>query len=130
MADILFVDPAAITKPAARYSHTALVRGAARWLFVSGQLGIRADGTVPPDADAQADIIVAALHTALAAHGMTTANVVKLGTFLTTREARGAWQARRDAMFPAGAPPASTQLIVAGLAHPDCVIEVEMIAAD
>lgn len=126
---ILRENPPGIPAPAAHYVHTALVQGATRWLTISGQLGIAPDGTVPADAGEQAGIIIANLRRALAHHGMNEGNLVRLGTYLTSREVRAAWQQRRDAWLGHTVPPASTQLIVAGLAHPDCTIEVELTAA-
>lgn len=127
MPTISFANPPGLPTPAARYSMTAEVAGAARWVLVSGQLPIAADGSVPDDHGAQADLVIAHIAAALAHHGLGWGDVVKLTTYLTTREARGPWQARRDALFP-GPPPASTQVIVSGLADPRCAIEVEALA--
>jgi len=128
MAEISFANPAGMPNPAARYSMTAEVAGEARWVLVSGQLPIAADGSVPGDYAAQAELVIAHIAAALAHHGLGWEHVVKLTTYLTTRAARAAWQEKRDALFP-GTPPASTQVIVAGLADPRCAIEVEAIAA-
>jgi enamine deaminase RidA (YjgF/YER057c/UK114 family) len=127
MAEIRFANPAGMPTPAARYSMTAEVAGPARWVLVSGQLPIAADGTVPGDYAGQADLVIAHIAAALAHHGLGWGHVVQLTTYLTTRAARAAWQEKRDALFP-GTPPASTQVIVAGLADPRCAIEVEAIA--
>jgi len=127
MPTVTFANPAGMPAPAARYSMTAEVSGPARWVLVSGQLPVAADGSVPDDYGAQADLVIAHIAAALAHHGLGWEHVVKLTTYLTTREARGPWQARRDALFP-GVPPASTQVIVAGLADPRCAIEVEALA--
>lgn len=129
MAEIVFANPPGITAPAARYSMTAEVRAATRWVLISGQLPVAADGSVPEDPGAQADLVVAHLRAALAHHGLDASHIVKLTTYLTTREARLPWQQRRDALFAGLPPPASTQVIVAGLADPRCAIEVEAIAA-
>lgn len=73
--------------------------------------------------------MIANLRAALAHHGLDAGHIVKLTTYLTTREAREPWQQRRDALFAGLPPPASTQVIVAGLADPRSAIEVEAIAA-
>ncbi len=127
MPTVTFANPAGMPTPAARYSMTAEVAGPARWVLISGQLPVAADGSVPGDYAAQADLVIAHIAAALAHHGLGWGNVVKLTTYLTTRAARAAWQEKRDALFP-GAPPASTQVIVAGLADPRCAIEVEAVA--
>lgn len=129
MAEILFANPAGMPAPGARYSMTAEVREPARWVLVSGQLPVAADGSVPEDLGAQAELVLAHLRAALSHHGLDARDIVKLTTYLTTREAREPWQRRRDAFFAGLPPPASTQVIVAGLADPRCAIEVEAIAA-
>jgi enamine deaminase RidA (YjgF/YER057c/UK114 family) len=129
MVVLSFANPPGIPAPAARYSHTALVEGAARWLHLSGQVPVAADGSVPGAAEAQAALVAQHLATALAHHGMRPENVVKLTTYITDRAMRPAWQPARDALFAGHRPPASTQLIVAGLADPRWMIEVELVAA-
>jgi enamine deaminase RidA (YjgF/YER057c/UK114 family) len=106
------------------------VTGARRWLVLSGQVPTAPDGSVPESPEAQAALVAAHLRTALAHHGMGAAHIVKLTTYLVGRTARAAWQAERDALVGDGPPPASTQVIVAGLADPRWLLEVELIAAD
>lgn len=130
MADLRFANPPGIPAPAARYSLTAEVSGVTRWLVLSGQVPVAADGSVPDTAAAQAALVAAHLRTALAHHGMAPSQIVKLTTYLVGRTARAAWQAERDALVGDNPPPASTQLIVAGLADPRWLLEVELIAAD
>lgn len=130
MADIRFANPPGIPAPAARYSLTAEVSGARRWLVLSGQVPVAVDGSVPETAEGQAALVAAHLRTALTHHGMTAAHIVKLTTYLVGREARAAWQVERDALIGGGPPPASTQVIVAGLADPRWLLEVELIAAE
>jgi enamine deaminase RidA (YjgF/YER057c/UK114 family) len=67
---------------------------------------------------------VANLGAVLAAHGMGPRNVVKLGVFLTDRALIPAWRAERERLLGDHAA-ASTLLIVAGLADPRFVFEIE-----
>jgi enamine deaminase RidA (YjgF/YER057c/UK114 family) len=124
MARITFSNPPGAPQPQSRYSQAALVEGEGRRLVVSGQVGLRPDGSLVADPAAQIDQSLANLGAVLAAHGMGPANIVKMTVFLTDPALVGAWRARRDA-FLAGAAPASTLLIVAGLATPDFKVEVE-----
>ena len=55
----------------------------ARWLYVSGQLGIRPDGAVPAAFADQAEACFANLLAILAAAGMSAADLVRLNTYLT-----------------------------------------------
>jgi enamine deaminase RidA (YjgF/YER057c/UK114 family) len=126
MATIRFGNPEGVHRPASRYSHAALVEGSpARRLVISGQVGLAPDGALAEGGgEAQIDRALANLDAVLAANGMGPADVVKVTVFLTDRALIGAWRTRRDAFF-AGHAPANTLLIVAGLADPRIVVEVE-----
>jgi 2-iminobutanoate/2-iminopropanoate deaminase len=123
-------NPEGIAAPASRYSHAALVEGPARWLHLSGQVGIAPDGSTPEGLTAQLDQSLANIDAGLASAGMTRANLVKLTWYLTsaTPEAIATYRARRDAWL-GDVTPASTLLIVAGLASPAWVVEVDAVAA-
>ncbi len=129
MASIVFANPPGIPAPAARYSLTAEVTGATRWLLLSGQVPTAADGSVPEAPSAQAELVGKHLAAALAHHDMGPEHVVKLTTYITALSVRAAWQPVRDALFTGAVPPASTLVVVAGLADPRWLIEVELIAA-
>ena len=121
---VRFSNPEGVHAPASRYSHAALVEGASRRLVVSGQVGVAPDGTVAAGAEAQVDQALANLGTILAAHGMGVTNIVKMTVFLTDAALVGAWRARCTAWLGEHAP-ASTLLVVAGLADPRFLVEVE-----
>ena len=121
---INFSNPEGVRAPASRYSHAALVVGPGRRLVLSGQVGVAPDGAVPASGEAQIEQALANLRTLLAAHGMGPAQVVKLTVFLTDVALVKPWRAARDRAME-GAAPTSTLLIVAGLADPRFVVEVE-----
>jgi len=118
-----FSNPPGMHTPGSRYSHAALVQGERR-LVISGQIGVRPDGSVVEDGPGQIAQALANLGTILAAHGMGPANILKLGVFLTDRELIPAWRVHREALLGTLAP-TSTLLLVAGLADPRFVFEVE-----
>ena len=124
-------NPEGIAAPASRYSHAALVSGPARWLHLSGQVGVAPDGSLATGLDAQLDQCLANIDTALASAGMTRANLVKLTWYLTqsTPEAIAIYRARRDLWLADVPAPASTLLVVAALASPAFVVEVDAVAA-
>ena len=64
----------------------------------------------------------------LAESGMGPYDLVKVTVFLTRPEDVPLYRETRDVMLE-GAQPASTLIIVAGLAHPDWRVEIEAIAA-
>lgn len=129
MARISYSNPAGAPTPQSRYAQAALIEAASRRLVISGQVGLREDGSPVPSPEGQIDQALHNLGVILAAHGMGPANVVKVTVFLTDPGLIGAWRMRRDS-FMQGHAPTSTLLIVAGLASPDFVVEVEAEAAD
>ena len=123
-----FSNPAGVHAPGSRYSHAAVVDGPGgagpRRLLISGQVGIAPDGTVRPAGRDQIAQALANLGAVLAAHGMGPANIAKMGVFLTDRALIPVWREER-ATFLGTLAPASTLLIVVGLADPRFVFEVE-----
>ena len=122
-------NPDGVHAPGSRYSHAALVEGAARRLLVSGQVGLTPDGHLDHDAEAQIGQALANLGAILAAHGMGPRNVAKVTVLLVDRDLIPLWREARDAFFD-GHAPANTLLLVAGLANPRFLVEVEAEAAD
>jgi enamine deaminase RidA (YjgF/YER057c/UK114 family) len=120
-----FSNPAGVHAPGSRYSHTALVEGPGRRLLISGQVGIAPDGAVAPSGRDQIAQALANLGAVLAVHGMGPAHIAKMGVFLTDRALIPAWREERAKLLGTLAP-ASTLLIVAGLADPRFVFEVEV----
>lgn len=124
MARVTFSNPDGAPKPASRYSQAALIEGEGRRLVISGQVGLRPDGTPVAEAEDQMMQALDNLGAVLAAHGMGVGNLVKMTVFLTDPSQIPAWRRRRDA-FLGGHAPTSTLLIVAGLASGAFLVEVE-----
>ncbi len=124
---VVKIDPNQVHPPAAAYSHGILTSGPGQFLFVSGQLGIDQSGKSPSDFDGQAELcwrnILAILHDA----GMTTDNLVKLTTFLTSMD-NGPASGRIRSSHIGDARPASTIICVSALARPEWLIEIEAVA--
>ncbi|WP_203072726.1 RidA family protein [Falsiroseomonas ponticola] len=121
---VTFANPDGVHAPGSRYSHAALVEGPGRRLVISGQIGVRPDGSIAAGGEAQIAQALANLGAILAAHGMGPANIVKMGVFLTDRALIGPWRAERE-KFLGTLAPTSTLLVVAGLADPRFLFEVE-----
>jgi 2-iminobutanoate/2-iminopropanoate deaminase len=124
MAKITLSNPEGAPKPASPYSQAVEVSGESRRLVISGQIGVTPDGTILDDPEAQVAQALANIGAILKAHGMGVPNVVKMTVFLTDAALIGAWRSKRGAWL-AGHAPASTLLIVAGLADPRFKVEVE-----
>ena len=100
--------------------------GASRTLYLSGQVGIAADGSVPQDAAAQCRLAWRNMQAQLRAAGMEIENLVKITTIVRNPDDILAVRAGRVAVLGTHKP-AST-LIVGGLSNPAWKVEVEDIA--
>lgn len=98
-------------------------------VVVSGQIARQADGQVVGRGDParQAAQVFDNLETALTAAGVGLDDVIRLGIFITDPSHRAAVSAQRDRVFSEPRP-ASTLLVVAALADPDLLVEVEALA--
>jgi 2-iminobutanoate/2-iminopropanoate deaminase len=122
------LSPPSIKPPFARYSHGIAMPAGYRLVFTSGQLGISADGQIPPECEAQADLCFANIAAILAEDEMTLADVVRLNAYVTDRTHMQGYMRSRDRHF-SGTPPASTLMIVSGFTRPEFLVEIEVVAA-
>ena len=128
--DIRKINPPSVPKPVAAYSHVAEVPAGTRMLFLAGQVGNRADGSLPESVEDQAVQALENIRLILAAEGAGPQDIVKLTFYVAAKPASLAkLNAKRAAMFAGTAPPPSTWVQVAGLARPEYLIEIEAVAA-
>jgi len=118
------LNPDAIAKPLARYSHGVAFDG---WLVSSGQLGAEPDETIPDDVEAQCVLCFENLKAILAAAGMTFEDVVRFNAFVTDRAYFPVYGKVRD-RYVTGSDFASTLVIVSGFTRPEFKVEVEITA--
>jgi 2-iminobutanoate/2-iminopropanoate deaminase len=112
--------------PAGQYTQAVEVTGASRILYLSGQVGVAADGSIPEDAEAQSALAWRNLQAQLRAAGMEIENLVKITTIVCDQGDATAVRAGRATVLGTHRP-AST-LIVGGLSNPAWKVEVEGIA--
>ena len=110
------------------YSHAA--RAAGTLLFVAGQIAQDPDGNLVGrgDIEAQAVQVFENLQAVLKAGGASLNDVVKLTTYTTNVAHRAKIAEVRARYFTSYFPP-NTFLVVASLATPDYLLEIEAIAA-
>jgi len=106
--------------------HQSHSRGA-RFVHVSGQVGVSPQGDLPPDFDGQCRQAVANVRAVLEQAGMTLADVVKMSFFLVRREDMAGLVVVRKELLD-GVRPAVTTVIVAELVQPDWLVEIEAVA--
>jgi 2-iminobutanoate/2-iminopropanoate deaminase len=121
-------NPKAVAPPFSRYSHGVEAPDNARWLYVSGQVGVTPEGKIAQGAEAQIEQAWRNVLSVLAAAGMGARDLVKVTTYLVNRADLATARTTRDRMLQ-GAEPASTLIFISGLASPEWLVEIEAIAA-
>lgn len=135
MAAVDILNPEALGKPPTPYSRVAAAAPGARLIAIAGQVAIGRDRKVVGEGDIEAQTaqVFANLGEALQAAGAGWDNVLQFMSFLTRREDIAgftAWRQREFAkLYPGGAFPPNTLLIVRGLASEALLLEVQVIAA-
>ena len=120
--------PSSIAPPFSRYSHGVEAKDVSRWLLVSGQVGVDSGGRLAETAAGQMQQAWQNVFAVLASADMTPADLVKITAFITRRDDLATFRAVRDGLL-GSAQPASSLVIVAGLADPDWLVEIEAVAA-
>lgn len=109
------------------YSQGVEVEPGARTVFVSGQVGVGPDGTPAEGIAAQTRQAVANVHAVLAEAGLGPDSLVSQRIYLTSGESVPGF-VEAAAEFVGEDPPATTMLVVAGLADPALLVEIEAVA--
>ena len=134
MADIRILNPESLGKPLGQYSQITRVK-ASEFLFIAGQLSADRDGNVVgrDDFDAQCVQVFANLGAALASQGAGWKNIVQFTTYLVHSQDIPKFMAYRlrefPRLFPDGAYPPNTLLMVDRLVQEPFLVEVQAIAA-
>ncbi|SMX25823.1 RidA family protein [Boseongicola aestuarii] len=108
-------------KPVSHYCHS--VR-AGELIWVSGIVGMTADGHIPEDTKSQFDIALDAMDVCLRAAGGRPHTVTKVQIFLTDISERGLINPAREVYFGEHRP-ASTLVEVSALVDPRMKVEIE-----
>ena len=120
-------DPPSVPQAVGSYTHGLEVPGGSRLLFVSGQIPVRVDGSVPADFEGQCHVVWDNLLAVLASAGMGPEHLVKVTTYLTSRDqAEINGRVRRERL--GGTRPALTVVIARTFAS-EWLLEIEAIAA-
>ena len=119
-----FRNPQDIHQPLGSYSHQIEVRGNERLLVISGQVGMRQDGSVPEDPLEQIDAAFENIFHNLRAAGMDIKDLIKITYYLVGEIDT---PKRREVVLSKlqGHQPCSTLLYVAGLASPVYRVEID-----
>lgn len=130
------MDPPGVAPPLGRYTHIARVPAGTDTVYISGQVGNVADGTLAGDElYAQTRQALRNFGELVAQVGGAPGDIVKLLSFVVGAvgaDLSGFHAARDevfDAWFGAAAPPAHSLALVSGLAAPSLLVEIEGVVA-
>jgi enamine deaminase RidA (YjgF/YER057c/UK114 family) len=126
---LTFLNPDTMPAPNG-YSQVVLIPAGARLVQLSGQVGIRPDGSIAgPDFAAQAEQAFANVKAGLAAAGSGFEHVIRLGMFVSDFAAQGpALREVRDRYVNRAAPPASTTLQIGRFFREGLLFELDVLA--
>jgi len=124
--------PAELAAPAAAYAHGVHVPASADFVFTSGVVPTKSDGSVPVNIGEQANVVWQNISAILAEGSMTISDVVSVTTYVVNSDGLAdqlkiVMAARDHAM--AGHRAASTLVTVPALARPEWLIEISVVAA-
>lgn len=121
-----YVEVSGVSAPAGHYSHGIITSG--RLLFVAGQVALDEDANLvgAGDAAAQTRQVLTNLQKIVESAGARMGDVARTTVYLTRLEDRAPVAGVRSEFFPSP-PPANTLLVVASLAQPEFLVEIDAI---
>jgi enamine deaminase RidA (YjgF/YER057c/UK114 family) len=123
-----YINPPELASPPANlYNHVVKVGNT---VYISGQVPRGLDGKAMHVGDPAAQIrqVWVNLETAIRAAGGSLQDIVKTTTYVVGAENLGKIREVRMSILPEEGRPTSTTVVVAGLADPDFLVEVEAVA--
>ena len=121
------INAATALVPTTGYSQALEVTGHTRMLFVSGQIPVGADGSVPEGFEAQCRLAWRNIEAQLEAAGMTLDNLVMHRTYLADRSYTLINRAVRSEVL--GGRETALTVVIAGIFDEAWLLEIEAVAA-
>jgi enamine deaminase RidA (YjgF/YER057c/UK114 family) len=122
-------NPETIAAPVGRYVHQIEVTNPSRILFISGQVGVRPDGSLPADPVDQLEAALENVLRNLEAAGLGVSALAKVTTYVVGELDPAGRRAVLDELLGAHVS-CSTLVFVAALAAPEFKVEVDAWAAE
>ncbi len=125
--------PTTVSKVPPRYagifSHGSEIAEPARFLFLSGQIGVDQDGTTKTGFEAQTRQAIDNVEALLHAADMTRDDILRVVYYVTDAGNLKALSGIRQERWSSNTAPAITTLVVTALAAPDLLVEIEVTAS-
>ncbi len=122
-----FANPSTVHSPKG-YSHTAVVPAGTELIFLSGQVGIKPDGSIPTTLEEQSVQMFTNIKSLLIAHDLDTSSIVKITLFIVAGQDIGTVRSARAHLLGEHKP-TSAAVFVSQLVDPKLLVECEAIAA-
>jgi len=120
-------DPPSVPAAQGGYTQGLEVSHPSRWLVVSGQVPQAPDGAVPESAEEQCRLIWEHIAAVLADATMSVTDIVKVTTYLSSRDVAAANSAVRREVLGDHRP--ALTVVVAEIFDPAWLLEIEVLAA-
>ena len=111
------------------YAHAVEVSEPRKLLLMSGQIGVAPDGTTLGSFDEQCHQAMNNVEALLVESDMSLKDILRVTYYVTSAENLPALTKLRKARWGSAEPPAVTTLVVAALAKPDLLVEIEVTAS-
>jgi enamine deaminase RidA (YjgF/YER057c/UK114 family) len=121
------ISTSAAPPPFSRYAQAMRVNAGSDLVFVSGQVGVDASGQLASSERGQHEQTWKNLLAILSSEGLGPENIVDVTAYVTSPSGVAMFRDVRDA-FLAGHEATSTLLIISGLANPDWLVEIAVVA--
>ena len=118
------INPDNVVKPASNYAQGVIHSAAAQRIVISGQLGLRPDGTLEDGLEAQMERAWSNIFAVMAAAGFARENLLRATIYVTLPGQVALYRKVRDKMLD-GHLCASTYIEISALAAPEFLVEIE-----
>ena len=122
------ISTTAAPPPFSKYAQAVVVPAGHRLISVSGQVGVDPEGSLAGTDRGQHEQTWRNLLAILASEGLGPADIVEVTAYVTNPSGVALYREVRD-RFLKGAQPASTLLVISGLADPAWCVEISVTAA-
>ena len=118
------LDPETVVKPASNYAQGVVHGAGAERIVISGQLGLRPDGTLEVGLEAQMERAWSNVFAVMAAGGFAREHLLRATIYVTVAGQVAVYRKIRDRMLQ-GHRCANTYLEISALAAPEFLVEIE-----
>lgn len=118
------VNPDNVVKPASNYAQGVVHSGISERMVISGQLGLRPDGTLEDGLEAQMERAWSNVFAVMAAGGFDRRHLIRATIYVTVPGQVSLYRKIRDRAFE-GHLCAATYLEISALAAPEFLVEIE-----